>query len=334
MKRLALLTSGGDAPGMNAAIRSVVRTALARGCRVIGVRRGFLGLVRGEMDEMTSRSVADIVQRGGTMLRTARCQEFMRPEGQQKALAHLREWGVDGVVVIGGNGSLRGALALHEKGMPTVGIPATIDNDIAFTKATIGFDTAVNTAVESINKIRDTATSHERTYVVEVMGRDAGHLALHAGAAGGAECILVPEFPVDLKTVAERVRRSEALGKAHSIIIVAEGFGRGLLDDGEGGAGESVGFRVGRFIREHTPFDVRVTVLGHLQRGGNPTAADRVAAAILGEGAVSALLDGESGVMIGLGDEQAHRVPLRTALETPRPLNRQLLETADLLASL
>lgn len=335
MKRIALLTSGGDAPGMNAAIRSVVRSALAEGCTVVGVRRGFLGLARGEMEEMTSRSVADIVQRGGTILRSARHPGFVTREGRLEALEQIRRHRIDGLVVIGGNGSLRGALELHKEGVPTVGVPATIDNDVPLTDASIGFDTAVNTAVDSINKIRDTATSHERTYVVEVMGRNSGHIALHAGIAGGAEWILVPEFPANLDQVAERVMASERLGKAHSIIVVAEGV---LVDSPAGGnqgpEGESAGFRVGRYIREKTPFEVRVTVLGHLQRGGSPTAVDRLAATVLGAAAVRALLDGDGGVMVALAGDDCRRVPLERVLASHRPLNQKLLELCHLLASL
>lgn len=334
MKRLALLSSGGDAPGMNAAIRSVVRTALARGCDVLGVYRGYQGLVRGDIHRLTSRSVADIVQRGGTILRTARCKEFMEPEGFQKALDHIRVHRIDGLVVIGGDGSLRGAQVLHEHGVPVVGVPGTIDNDLAYTDFTIGFDTAVNTAVQGINNIRDTATSHERTYVIEVMGRHSGHIALHAGTAGGAECILLPEMPVPLEQVVEQVNRSERLGKAHSIIVVAEGFS-GVPQQGlDHPQRESAGFQVGRYIRDHTRHEVRVTVLGHLQRGGNPTAMDRIAATLMGAAAVEALLEGRSGVMVGLSGEDTILTPIPQVLATKKPLNRRLLELASVLGSL
>lgn len=335
MRRIALLTSGGDAPGMNAAIRAVVRTTLALGCEAVGVRRGFQGLVRGEMVEMSSRSVADILQRGGTMLHTARCPEFMEESGRRQALQQINRHRIDGIIVIGGNGSLRGALSLHREGVPVVGIPATIDNDVPLTDVCIGFDTAINTALDGIDKIRDTATSHERTYVVEVMGRHAGHIALYAGTAGGAECILVPELPADLDQVVARVRQSDRLGKAHSIIIVAEGCAGDPASGLDRAQGESPGFRVGRYIRENTPFEVRVVVLGHLQRGGKPTARDRIAATVMGAKAVRALVtDGLSGVMVGLQGEQARPVPLEDVLSAERPLNEDLSAIADLLASL
>lgn len=253
MKTIAVMTSGGDAPGMNAAIRAVVRTAIYEGLNVVGIKRGYSGLISKEFIDMSLGSVADIIQRGGTMLYTARCEAFLTREGQQAGYDALVERGVDGLIVIGGDGSFHGAQALDRIGMPTIGIPGTIDNDIACCDTTIGFDTAVNTAIEAIDKIRDTATSHERTYVVEVMGRHAGDIALAVGLAGGAESVLIPEVPYRLDHVIQKLERGVSRGKKHSIIIVAEGAGKG--------------FDIGKYLAEHTGFEVRVTVLGHLQRG-------------------------------------------------------------------
>lgn len=318
MKRLAVLTSGGDAPGMNAAVRAVVRKAIYHGLEVVGVENGFLGLMKGRFLPLGLRSVGDIIHRGGTVLRSARAPGFLEAAGQEEALARLREQGVDGLVVIGGDGSLRGALALHRHGFPTAGLPATIDNDVGGTDACIGFDTAVNTVVDAVNRIRDTATSHERTFVIEVMGRASGWIALAAGLAGGAESVLVPELPVDYDDVCRRLRRGFERGKTHSIIIVAEGVGRA--------------FDVAREIEARTGLETRVTVLGHLQRGGTPSAADRILATRLGAGAVDCLLAGHSGHMLGLCGGEVCCVPLEQALAAPRPLPRQLADLASILA--
>lgn len=286
MKKIGVLTSGGDAPGMNAAIRAVVRKAIYHDMEVYAVKNGFQGLIDGNIEEMNIGSVGDIIQRGGTLLRSARCDEFKTDAGQNKGIDQLKKFGIEGLIVIGGDGSFRGAQKLTEKGYPCIGVPGTIDNDIAGTDFTIGFDTALNTIIEAIDKIRDTATSHERTYVIEVMGRDAGDLALWAGLADGAESILVPEKADDFKEVIERLKRGHERGKKHSIIIMAEGVGSGLT--------------YGERIQEATKLETRVTVLGHIQRGGSPTASDRVLASRLGAKAIDLLLNGKAGRMVGI----------------------------------
>lgn len=285
MKKLAVLTSGGDAPGMNAAIRAVVRKAIYHNIEPIGIKYGFYGLMNNLMEKMELGSVGDIIQRGGTKLFSARSEEFLTEEGQNKALENLKNNEIDGLIVIGGDGSFRGAQALVEKGFPCIGVPATIDNDIAGTDFTIGFDTALNTIIDAIDKIRDTATSHERTYVIEVMGRDAGDLALWSGLAAGAETILIPEQKDDFNHVVERLKRGHKRGKKHSIIILAEGVGSGI-DYGEK-------------IEAATNFETRVTVLGHIQRGGSPTVTDRVLGSRFGAKAVDLMMEGMSGKMVG-----------------------------------
>lgn len=318
MRRIAVLTSGGDAPGMNAAIRAVVRKAIYHGIEVLGVEQGYQGLMAGRFRPLDARSVGDIIHRGGTILRSARAPRFREAEGQEQALSHLRAAGVEGLVVIGGDGSLHGALALHRRGFPVAGIPASIDNDVGGTDACIGFDTAVNTVLDAINRIRDTASSHERTFVVEVMGRDRGFIALAAGLAGGAESVLVPELPVDYDDVCARLRAGSARGKVHSIIVVAEGVGSGL--------------QVAREIEARTGLETRVTVLGHIQRGGTPTAADRILAARLGAAAVDCLRAGHSGHLLGLRAGEVRCVPLEEALAQSPPLPRELVELAAILA--
>src|SRR5690625_3394558 len=286
MKKLAVLTSGGDAPGMNAAVRAVVRKAIYHDIEIVGIKYGFYGLMNNKMEKMELGSVGDIIQRGGTALYSARSDEFLTDEGQEKAIQNLREQHIDGLIVIGGDGSFRGAQALVEKGFPSVCVPATIDNDIAGTDVTIGFDTALNTIIDAIDKIRDTATSHERTYVIEVMGRDAGDLALWSGLAAGAESILIQERQDDFDDVIVRLKRGHDRGKKHSIIILAEGVGSGI--------------DYGKKIQEATNYETRVTVLGHIQRGGSPTATDRVLAGRLGGKAVDLLVSGVEGCMVGL----------------------------------
>jgi 6-phosphofructokinase 1 len=286
MKKIGVLTSGGDSPGMNAAIRSVVRKAIYHDLEVYGIYNGYQGLIDGNIKQLDLGSVGDIIQRGGTVLHTARCLEFKTDEGQEKGIEQLKRFGIEGLVVIGGDGSFRGAEKLTKKGYPCIGVPGTIDNDIPGTDFTIGFDTALNTVIEAIDKVRDTATSHERTYVVEVMGRHAGDIALWAGLADGAESILIPEQPTDFNDVIERLKRGQERGKKHSIIIVAEGVGSG--------------FEFGKRIEEATNMDTRVTILGHVQRGGSPTANDRVLASRLGGKAVDLLLEGKSGRMVGI----------------------------------
>lgn len=286
MKKIGVLTSGGDAPGMNAAIRAVTRKGIYRGAEIYGISNGYQGLIDGHIEKFEIGSVGDIIQRGGTKLRSARCARFKTDEGQQEGIDQLKKFGLEGLIVIGGDGSFRGAQKLTEKGYPCIGVPATIDNDIAGTDFTIGFDTALNTIIEAIDKIRDTATSHERTYVIEVMGRNAGDLALWAGLADGAESILIPEAKDELSDVVQRLNRGHERGKKHSIILLAEGVGDGM--------------EFGKLIQEETDFETRVTVLGHIQRGGSPTAFDRVLASRLGAKAVDLLLDGEAGKMVGI----------------------------------
>lgn len=286
MKRIGVLTSGGDAPGMNAAIRAVVRKAIYHDLEVYGVNYGFQGLINGDIRKMELGSVGDIIQRGGTMLYSARCEEFKTEEGQLQGIESLKKFGIEGLVVIGGDGSFMGAKKLTEKGYPCIGVPGTIDNDIPGTDFTIGFDTALNTISEAIDKIRDTATSHERTYIIEVMGRDAGDLALWAGLADGAESVLIPEAEDTIEDVVDRLRRGHERGKRHSIIILAEGVGNGV--------------DFAREVEQKANLETRVTVLGHTQRGGSPSAADRVLGSRLGASAVDLLLKGSAGRMVGI----------------------------------
>lgn len=290
MKKIAVLTSGGDAPGMNAAIRAVVRKGIYHGLEVMGVYNGYQGLIDGNIHTLDLGSVGDIIQRGGTRLYSARCLEFMTEEGQLKGIEQLKKHGIEGLVVIGGDGSYRGAMALTERGIPAVGVPGTIDNDIPGTDYTIGFDTALNTVIEAIDKIRDTATSHERTFIVEVMGRDAGDLALWAGLAGGAETIVIPEDPYQLDDIVARLKSGHERGKKHSIIIVAEGVMSGNA--------------LAELIETHANIETRVSVLGHIQRGGSPTARDRVLASQFGARAVELLMDGQGGLAVGMRNHQ------------------------------
>jgi 6-phosphofructokinase 1 len=286
MKKIGVLTSGGDSPGMNPAIRAVVRKAIYHNLEVYGIYGGYTGLISGNIKKLELGSVGDIIQRGGTMLQSARCPEFKTKEGQQKGIEQLRAHGIEGLVVIGGDGSYRGAKALTEQGYPCVGVPGTIDNDIPGTELTIGFDTALNTVIDSLDKIRDTATSHERTFIIEVMGRNAGDIALWAGLAGGAETILIPEENYDMNDIVDKLRKGQERGKKHSIIVVAEGVCSGV--------------ELGKKILEVTNFDTRVSVLGHIQRGGSPTAADRVLASRLGARAVELLIEGKGGRAVGI----------------------------------
>ncbi|MBI2875103.1 MAG: 6-phosphofructokinase [Firmicutes bacterium] len=315
---IAVLTSGGDAPGMNAALRAVVRRSVYEGIRIFGVYHGYNGLIRDEMIEMNVSSVSDILHRGGTILRTARSAEFMTSAGRDKALAALRGRGIEGLVVIGGDGSFRGALELMRLGFPVMGVPGTIDNDIEGTDYTIGFDTAVNTAVEAINKVRDTATSHERTFIVEVMGRDAGFIALAAGIAGGAEVILVPEEGRDLREICRRLTSGLRRGKLHLIVVVAEGAARA--------------YDVAAGVTSEAGLETRVIVLGHLQRGGTPTAFDRILASRFGSAAVAALLEGRAGLMTGVRGDQLVFPELEACLAVRKRLDPELLKLAGILA--
>lgn len=318
MKRIGVLTSGGDAPGMNAAIRAVVRKAIYHELEVYGIYYGFQGLMTGSMEELEVGSVGDIIQRGGTFLYSARNDEFKTKEGQAKALANLKKNGIEGLVVIGGDGSLRGAHALSELGIPCIGVPATIDNDLAELDSTIGFDTALNTIIDSIDKIRDTATSHERTYVIEVMGRDAGDLALYAGLADGAESIIIPEKPHDFNEVVERLKSGHKRGKRHSIIVLSEGVGEG--------------FTYGKQILDATGFDTRVTVLGHIQRGGSPSAQDRVLASRLGAAAVDLLMAGKDSRIVGLKNSELTHLDIIDVLSKKHTINESIYQLSKELS--
>lgn len=289
LKTIGVYTSGGDAPGMNAAIRAVTRTAITHGLEVKGITQGYLGMVAGEFETLDLRSMANVIQRGGTILKTGRAPEFHQPEVRAKAVENLRNAGIDGMVCIGGDGSFTGAhLLFQEHGFPIMGVPGTIDNDIAGTDVTIGFDTAVNTALDAIDRIRDTAASHDRLFIVEVMGRDSGFIATDVGIAGGAEEIFIPENPTSLDAAIERIKRGMARGKKSSILIAAEGHKPGRAYD------------LSEAIRKKTGFDAKVCILGHIQRGGSPTAADRILASRLGAEAVEALRRGECDGMTGL----------------------------------
>ena len=321
MKRIGVLTSGGDAPGMNAAIRAVVRCGVSYGYGVIGVRRGYSGLLDGELVELGPRSVANIIHRGGTILGTARCEEMKTPAGLKKAADRLGEFGIDGLVAIGGDGTFRGAQALSElTQVRVVGMPGTIDNDLYGTDATIGFDTAVNTATEAIDRIRDTAEAHQRLFFVEVMGRTRGFIALNVGVACGAEEVLVPEVKSDLEALTASIQSQLAAGKRASIIIIAEG------DD----AGRA--FEVAPKIGKGLGVDYRVCVLGHVQRGGAPTANDRLLASRLGAGAVRALAEGRSSVMVGLVSGKVVETPFGEAWSRQKDIDTDLLHLMKTLA--
>ncbi|SET00226.1 6-phosphofructokinase [Paenibacillus sp. NFR01] len=319
VKKIAVLTSGGDSQGMNAAVRAVVRSAIFYGIEVYGIQRGYQGLLNRDIFPMDLRSVGDIIQRGGTILQSARCLEFMTPEGQQRGADILNERGIDGLVVIGGDGSYNGANKLSKLGIKTMGLPGTIDNDISFTDYTIGFDTAVGVVVDAVNKLRDTMSSHERSSIVEVMGRHCGDIALHAGLASGAETILVPEMPYDLNEVADRMKENFAKGKRHSIVIVAEGVGKG--ED------------VAQALKDrHSSLDARVTVLGHIQRGGTPTPADRNLASRLGDFAVRKLIEGESGKACGIIKGELTLTDIDLVVNTKKPFDTEMYELASRLS--
>lgn len=322
IRTIGVLTSGGDASGMNAAIRAVVRTAIYNGLKVYGIKRGYKGLMNGEVEEMTASSVGGIINRGGTILFTARAPEFKEEEGKKKALETIERYNIDALVVIGGDGSFRGA---HEfcsaYGIRVIGIPGTIDNDIEGTDYTIGYDTAVNVAVEAIDKIRDTALSHERLFLVEVMGRHAGYIAIEVGLASGAEAVLIPEIEQDISEVVKKIMDGRKRGKRSSIIVVAEGA--------------SVAKRIYEFallLEELSGYEVRVSVLGHIQRGGSPTALDRIYATKLGWYAVELLLKGETDKMVGMKSNQLVYVPLQEAFEKKKFTDVELLKMVDILA--
>lgn len=318
IQTIGVLTSGGDAPGMNAAIRAVVRTALAKGLTVWGIRRGYHGLLREELIPMTGRDVADTIQRGGTILQTARSKQMMTPEGQLKAAGILKKYGIQGLVVIGGDGSFKGAQKLSEYGINVIGVPGTIDLDIACTEFTIGFDTAANTAMEAIDKIRDTSTSHERCSIVEVMGRDAGYLALWCGIANGAERILLPEqHGYDEQAIIEDIIENRNRGKKHYIIINAEGVGDSI--------------NMARRIEEATGVETRASILGHLQRGGSPTVKDRVYASIMGAKATELLIEGKTNRVVGYQHGEYIDFDINDALNMKKEIPQYQVEIAKML---
>ncbi len=316
MKRIAVLTSGGDAPGMNAAIRAVVRTGTSRGWQVFGVKLGYEGLINGRFVELTTRDVSGILNRGGTFLGSARSQEFRTEDGQRKALRALNENAIDALVVIGGNGSQAGACALFKLGFPVVGVASTIDNDLFGSELTIGVDTALNIALESIDRLKITATSHQRAFLIEVMGRGCGYLALMAAIAGGAEACVIPEVETDPEEIAEILRKAYEKGKSHCLIVVAEGASYNAQ-------------KLEEYFKVHHDrlgFDLRVTILGHVQRGGEPSAFDRILASRLGAGATEALARGESGVLVGLIKGEICTTPLETAVANKKQIDLNLFE--------
>ncbi len=318
MKKIGVLTSGGDAPGMNAAIRAVVRTAIYQGLEVAGIYGGYRGLIQGDIEALTISSVGDIIHRGGTMLRTARCKEFITEEGFQKGLAMLKMFKIDGLVVIGGDGSFRGANRLAEAGFPTIGIPGTIDNDLAYTDYTLGFDTALNTVVSAIGNIRDTSSSHGTVNVVEVMGRDCGDIALYAGLAGGAEAVIIPEIPSDVDELCRTILRGKKRGKLHSIILLAEGVGKP--------------YELAAQITEKTNSDVKVSVIGYLQRGGTPTPSDRILGSRMGAYAVDLLRAGAFGRAVGIKGNEMVDISLNDALNMKKDYDHAIYELASVLA--
>lgn len=320
MKRIAVMTSGGDAPGMNAAIRAVVRTAIANGIEVYGIRQAYSGLLAGDFEKLTNREVSGILQRGGTVLQTARNEEFKTPAGQRRGLRRLNEHGIEGLVVIGGDGSLRGALALHKLGVPVVGIPGSIDNDIWGTNMSVGVDTALNTILDAIDRLRDTASSHERAFLLEVMGRNCGYLALMAGILGGAELVMIPEKELELEEVAARLEDAYLRGKNHAIAVIAEGAKHNIQEVASFLEGHSIGF------------EVRITILGHIQRGGSPSAFDRLLASRMGIKAVECLCNGISGVMVGLNGREIEPVSLEEVTTRHRAANMDYYTIADMLS--
>jgi len=320
IKRIGILTSGGDAPGMNAAVRAVVRTALNNGVECVGIRRGYNGLINGDFVRMDASSVSHIIEKGGTVLYTARSEEFMTEEGQRKAVATCKLLGLDGVVAIGGDGTFRGALALSKHGIPVVGIPATIDNDIGCSQYTIGFDTACNTAVDAIDMLRDTMQSHERCSLVEVMGRQAGYLALYVGIATGATAVLIPERPVDVeRDVIEKIRQARLSGRTHYMVVVAEGAGSA--------------FDIAAQIKVAIGLDPRVTVLGHIQRGGSPTSRDRETATRMGYQAVQCLLNGNGNRVVVTKDGKVVDMDIEEALAMTKPFPMDRYDVLEAVTS-
>lgn len=322
IKCIGILTSGGDAPGMNAAIRAVTRSAIYNGLQVKGIYRGYKGLITGEIKEFKTENVSNIIQLGGTILKTARCQEFRTPEGRQIAYETMKREGIDALVVIGGDGSLTGArLLAQEFDVPCIGLPGTIDNDLYGTDTTIGYDTALNTILDAVDKIRDTATSHERLFFVEVMGRDAGFLALNGAIAAGAEAAIIPEFNTEVDQLEEFINNGFRKSKSSSIVLVAE-------SEITGGAMHYAE----RVKNEYPQYDVRVTILGHLQRGGRPTAHDRIIASRMGVASIQALMEGQRNVMIGIENDQIVYVPFTKAIKNDKPIDRELVSVLNELS--
>ena len=321
--KIGVMTSGGDSPGMNAAIRAVVRTGIYNGLEVYGIMRGYSGLIENDIHQMDSRSVANIIQRGGTILKTARSKAFITPEGRKIAYDHLKQHGIDGLVIIGGDGSFKGAQTFsNEYDIPCIGLPGTIDKDIAGTDVTIGFDTAVNTAVEAIDKIRDTMDAHDRLFIVEVMGRDAGYIALHSGIATGAENILIPENKTDIEELISSLTEKEKRKKLVNLVVVAEG--------GEYGDAN----KLANIIKERIPSaDIRVCILGHIQRGGSPSCEDRLIASHMGYYAVESLLIGRHNVMIGVVNNKIHYTPLDKAVKEKQKIGQEWMKIVKILAS-
>jgi 6-phosphofructokinase 1 len=321
--KIGVLTSGGDSPGMNAAVRAVVRTGIYHGMEVYGILRGYTGMVENDIFRMESKSVANIIQRGGTILKTSRCKEFFTPEGRKTAYENLKKHGINGLVIIGGDGSFRGAqIFSNEFDIPCVGLPGTIDKDIAGTDFTIGFDTAVNTAVEAIDKIRDTADAHDRLFIIEVMGRDAGYIALHSGIATGAENILIPERKTIMEDIVKALEEKERRHKLVNLIVVAEG-------DEFGGADE-----VAKVIKERLPQqEVRVCILGHIQRGGSPSCMDRLIASRMGYHAVECLMEGRHNVFVGIVNNKMNYTPLNEAVKKKQRISEEWMKVVKILSS-
>ena len=322
IKCIGILTSGGDAPGMNAAIRAITRSAIYNGLTVKGIYRGYKGLMTGEIQEFKTQNVSNIIQLGGTILKTARCEEFKTPEGRKTAYETMQKEGIDALVVIGGDGSLTGArLLAQEYDIPCIGLPGTIDNDLFGTDTTIGYDTALNTILDAVDKIRDTATSHERLFFVEVMGRDAGFLALNGAIAAGAEAAIIPEFNTEVDQLEEFIKNGFRKSKNSSIVLVAESeITGGAIHYAE------------RVKNEYPQYDVRVTILGHLQRGGSPTAHDRIIASRMGVASIQALMEGQRNVMIGIENDQIVYVPFSKAIKNDKPIDRELVNVLNELS--
>ena len=318
MKTIAILTSGGDAPGMNAVIRSVVRTAIYNDLKVLAIKEGYNGLIKGDIETMTLSSVADIIHRGGTILRTARSDEFMSEEGINQALEVIKKFKIDAIVALGGDGTLRGARELARRGVKVIGVPCTIDNDLGYTDYTIGFLTAVETAVSAISKLRDTSESHGRAIVLQVMGRNCGDIALYSGIAGGAESIVIPEVELDIDAIINKIKNGKKRGKKHHIIVAAEG----ALD----------AYELARIIEEKGAIETRVTVLGYVQRGGVPTVQDRILASDFGYEAVNLLLSGKSGLALGYRSGKIIDVDIDEALETKKAFDKDQLKMVDILS--